>query len=264
MGTAVLPSPAAYAQVPELDRLVGRDLLKEPAGLERLNKMLGYDPAGGFKPAPWHVWRTSRDGQTRYVVLLGASLFQIPGESSARVQLFDGAGKPVNAWSFRVGYRIKLADASFEFSADLGSDLIVISTLPVINGMDIVKEYYGIGHDRLLLVRLENSKGEAAQNEYVNTGWEIGVAPDAKNADEFAAMLESNDATEILSALVFLGGRHLAQAGYSGDPDGRLFQELMDSPRIHALIDRLSNSSNAWIAQAAKLAARPPRERLLQ
>lgn len=67
----------------------------------------------------------------------------------------------------------------------------------------------------------------------------------------------------MLSALVFLGGRHRAEPGYSGDPDGRLFQQLMESPRIHALIERLTASDNDWIAQAAKLAARGPRDRPL-
>jgi hypothetical protein len=79
-------------------------------------------------------------------------------------------------------------------------------------------------------------------------------------------LLESRDKADVLSALVFLGGRHLAGSD-SIRGDGRyakLFQELMDSPRIHALIDRLSASDNDWIKQAAKLAARPPRERLLR
>jgi hypothetical protein len=104
-------------------------------------------------------------------------------------------------------------------------------------------------------VRLENSNGESTPNEYRNANLEIGIVPDAKNVNQFAGLLESIDKADVLSALVFLGGRH----EYSG-----LFQELMDSPLIHELIERLGGSANDWIRQAAKLAARSPRERLLQ
>jgi len=189
----LLIGSALYAQIPELDRLVGKDLWKEPGARERVNAVLGEAHAWKLgEPEPWHVWKTS-SGALQYVVLLGASLFEIPGESSARVYFLDAAGKTINAWSFLVGYRIKLNEASIEFSRALASDLIVLSTAPVIKGLDIGREYYAISHDRLRLVRLENSDGRATQNEYINGNWEIGVVPDATSADQFASLLESKD-----------------------------------------------------------------------
>jgi hypothetical protein len=191
------------------------------------------------------------------VVLLGEPLIIIPGGSSARVQLLDRSGKSIGAWSFQAGWRLDPVDASIGYSKALESNLIVLSTARVINGRDIAKEYFAVDKDRLRLVRLENSKGEGVQNEYVLPNYEIGIVPDAKNVDQFAGLLESSDKADILSALVFLGGSQ-ADGKYA-----TLFQQLMDSPRIHALIERLTASDNEWTAQAAKLAARGPHERPL-
>ena len=126
----LLIGSALYAQIPELDRLVGKDLWKEPGARERVNAVLGEAHAWKLgEPEPWHVWKTS-SGALQYVVLLGASLFEIPGESSARVYFLDAAGKTINGWSFLVGYRIKLNEASIEFSRALDSDLSSFPRLP--------------------------------------------------------------------------------------------------------------------------------------
>jgi hypothetical protein len=265
LGFMLSPFAAVYGQVLELDRLAGKDLAKRSANdLERLKELLGEVPMGYMmKPTPWFVWKTDHDGQTRYIVFLGEGEILIPGGSSARVQLFDGSGKTAGAWSFQVGWRIFLDGVSFKYSKDLGSDLIVLRTNPVVNGRDIGKEYFAISNDRLRLVRLENGKREITQNEYIYTQGGVNLVPDATNVDQFADLLESKDKADVLSALVFLGGRHLGERD-SYPRDGRyaaLLQELMDSPRISALIDHLSNSDDEWIRQASKLATRGPRER---
>jgi hypothetical protein len=38
---------------------------------------------------------------------------------------------------------------------------------PLINGRNLAREYFAIGNDGLQVVRMENDKGEAVQNEYV-------------------------------------------------------------------------------------------------
>jgi hypothetical protein len=267
----LLMGVALHAQVPELDRLLGKDLWKEQAkNLQRLNQMLGeIPPALDSTPQPWHVWKTSHEGRTRYAVLLGGMGAGIPGGASARVQLFDGSGKSIDAWSFQVGWRIFLGGASFEYSRALDSDLIVLHTAGVINGRDVGKEIFAIGNDRLRLVRLENSKGAITQSEYVYPQVEVNVVPDATSLVQFASLLESSDKADALSALVFLGGRHLDDAARMSLPEpheskyAKLFQEVIGDPRIHVLIERLTTSDNKWIAQAAKLAARGSRERPL-
>ncbi len=236
-----------------------------------MNRAVGEVPKGVItEPAPWHIWKTSRDGLSRYVVLLGEPEVLVPGGSSACVLLFDGASKRLRSWCFQTGWRIDLDRASLEFRTDLASDVIVLHMVRFINGRNVAKEYFAVGGDRLRFVRMENDKGEAVQNEYVFPNFEIGIVPAGNTEEEWASMLESADRADVLSALVFLGGRHIteprrrfapepAESKYAG-----LFQQLAGSPCIRELIARLSHSENEWIRQAALLAVRGPRDRLLQ
>lgn len=82
---ALLPSAQGQADV--LARLANSDLSKaSPQDLQRLDVMVGRGPKAFVTgPIPWNVWKTSEEGQTRYVVFLGKSLEMIPGESLARV-----------------------------------------------------------------------------------------------------------------------------------------------------------------------------------
>jgi hypothetical protein len=265
---------AIQAQTTELDPFVEKDLWKDhlsKGDQARLHEIIGDVPKGYIMPPePWHVWKTDRNGQTRYIVLLGEAEIIIPGGSTARIQLFDSAAKRINSWSFQTGWRITLDRASFEFSKDLDSDLIVLYTTPFINGRDVAKEIFAIRNDRLQFVRMEDAAGEAVQNDYVYPNWEIGMVPNARTVDEWAVMLESKDKSEVLSALTFLGGRHVTepQRRFAPEPQegkyGPLFQQVIEDQRIRLIIDRLSKSDNEWIRQAAVLAARAPRERLLR
>jgi hypothetical protein len=139
-----------------------------------------------------------------------------------------------------------------------------------INGRDVAKEYFAVGSDRLRLVRLESAKGDAVQNEYIYSNYEIGIVPEGSTEEEWASMLESADEAKVLSALVFLGGRHLKEPQRRLLPDpaeskyAALFQQLAASPRIRELIAHLSHSENEWVKQAALLAARGPRDRFVQ
>jgi hypothetical protein len=273
--SAIGPLMAIQAQTTELDRFVGKDLWMNRLSKKdqvHLDKILGTVPKGYMleELGAWHVWKTRRDGQARYVVLLGAPEVTIPGGSSAGLQLFDATVKRINRWSFQTGWRITFDSASIEFSNDLEADLIVLHMARFINGRNVAKEYFAIGDDRLQFVRMENDKGEAVQNEYVFPNCEIGVVPNASTVEQWANMLESQDKANVLSALMFLGGRHITepQRHFATEPQeskyAALFQELVRSPRVRELIERLSNSENTWVKQAALLAARGPRERLLQ
>jgi len=177
----------------------------------------------------------------------------IPGGSSACLQLFDAAMNSINSWSFQVGWRPSLLDATIEYSNEFARDLIVFHTAPVINGRNITKEYFALGNDRLRFIRLENDKGELARNEYVFPNYEIGIAPDAHTVEQWSALLESKDKADVLSALVFLGGKHIDEHGESNY--AALFRELIGSPRIHGVIEHLKNSDSEWVKQAALQAA---------
>jgi hypothetical protein len=201
----------------------------------------------------------------RYIVLLGESLILIPGGSSACVQLFDSTTRRINSWSFQVGWRADLYDASMEYSDDFTSDMIILRTAPVINGRNITKEYFSLKNDRLRFVRLENDKGALVQNEYVFPNYEIGIIPDAKTVEEWAALLQSEDKADVLSALIFLSGKHIDEperqllpgpheSNYVG-----LYKKLTRSARIHDLVEHLAESENNWVRQAALLVTSKPK-----
>lgn len=204
---------SAHAQVTRLDPFIGRDLWKQRLAKREqrsLERMVGRIPKGFmFEPVPWHVWKTTRTVEARLVLLLGESLVMIPGGSSACVQIFDSEEHRIGSWSFQAGWRVRLYDASLEYSSNLASDLIVLHTSPEINGRNIAKEYFALKNDRLRFIRLEDDKGAPIQNEYVFANSEIGVTPDAKTVEQLAMLLESEDKTQVLSALVFLGGKHI-------------------------------------------------------
>jgi hypothetical protein len=204
---------AARAQTPELDHFLARDFWKQRLSeneLMRLYELTKNDsmthPLG---PQPWHLWKTNGAHPARYIFLLGAPLFMIPGGSSASVQLFDATENSIATWSFQTGWRINLVNASLEYSSKLSGQLMVLRTQPAVNARNIAKEYFAIAGDRLRLVRLENDKGELVQNEYIFPNYEIGLIPLAKTTEDWAAVLESEDIADVLSALVFLGGRHI-------------------------------------------------------
>jgi hypothetical protein len=253
-----------YAQTTRLDPFVGRDLWKQDSSDERLRleQIVGRVPKGHMtEPVPWHVWKTIEDGQKRYIVLLGESLMMIPGGSSACVQLFDATANKINSWSFQVGWRADLYDAAIEYSKDFASELLTLQTAPVINGRNITKEYFALNNDRLRFIRMENDKGDLVQNEYVFPNYEIGVVPDAHTIEQWSALLESKDKSDVLSALIFLGGKHIDEPErrlLPGPHESKyvgLFRELIGSARIRELIERLRKSDNEWVRQAAILAA---------
>jgi hypothetical protein len=108
------------------------------------------------------------------------------------------------------------------------------------------------------------------QNEYVFPNFEIGIVPAAITLEEWVRLLESKDEADVLSALTFLGGRHI----YGRDRDfgvgphasqyAELFQQLQGSTRIRDLVENLNKSDNEWVEQAAALALRGPRDRLFK
>jgi hypothetical protein len=271
---AILFCAAISAQTALPDSLVGKDLWKHPptrAQLAQLQRLLEPIPKGFMmEPAPWHIWKLGHESEMRYVVLLGEGPMSIPGGTSVCIQLFDAASTRIESWSFQTGWRNFLIDASIESPVQLDTRVLVLRASPVINGRDIAKEYYSLGDDRLRLVRLEDSKGAAVQNEYVFRDYEIGLIPSGHSVEDWARLLQSKDKADVLSALVFLGGRHLDEKermilpGAHESSYAALFEQLINAPSIHDLIVELTNSGTPWIREAAILAARDPRQRRLQ
>lgn len=254
------------AQTDVLEQLLGKDLWKHLPTLAQeaeIERLAGSVQKGFFmEPSSWYIWKTNRGGRTRYVMLLGESLAIIPGGTSACIQLFDATRTLIRSRCFQTGWRNQLTSASLEYSEELNADLVVIRTTPVINGRDIRNEYFSISGDQVKLVRLENSVGTMIPNDYVFPNYEIGAIPLAQTVEDWTSLLNSNDKSEVLSALIFLGGRHLDTQEQMLYPKlGRssyapLYQQLISTAAIRDLLSQLMNSSSPWIREAAVLAAR--------
>lgn len=273
LAAALIVNVAMQAQTTGLDRFVGVDLWKQrptKTDLAYLTKVVGKIPKGHLtEPDPWRVWKTQHRGESRYVVLLGEDLGLVPGGTTASIQLFSARAEKIRGWSFQAGWRNRLLDASIEFSEHLAADVMVLRVAPVVNGRNIANEYFSIGDDQLRLVRIENDTGEIVQNEYVVPNYEIGLVPEVKTVSAWTRLLASQDKADVLSALTFLGVRHIREANrqFDGEPQASnyaaVFEELLRDSRIRELIEQLRNSPNKWIREAATLASRGARERSL-
>lgn len=262
---------AIQAQTNPLDRFLNKDLWKDrPSKNDQryLIGLVGSVPKGfALAPEPWHVWKVGRNQQERYVVLLGEDALTIPGGSSACVQLFDSSLHRIKSWSFQTGWRNTITKALLAYYAEIGQNVIVLHTARYINGRNVAKQYFAFGNDRLRVVRIENDRGEAVLNEYVYPNYEIGIVPDSTTVEEWVSLLKSSDKADVLSALVFLGGRHISDPRFADKRKSKyaeLFLQLIGDTRIRDLIAELTKSDDDWVRQAAILAARGPDDRLLQ
>jgi hypothetical protein len=92
------------------------------------------------------------------------------------------------------------------------------------------------------------------------------MAPRARTVRQWFMLLESTDESEVLSALVFLGGRHIAGEHHRSENFpyesiyAPMFRKLLRDPRIQDQIQNLRKSGLAWIREAAELAARAQAE----
>ncbi|MCH8042908.1 MAG: hypothetical protein IID44_04240 [Planctomycetes bacterium] len=256
----------ALAQSPALDAFVGKNLQKlSEDEAATLSKMLGKkkeDPIlKFFGPSPWHVWATTKAMPKRFLVFEGQRIFSIPGISSARIHVFDEAGKKLNEWAFSTGWRINLEGASFSYSDDLAAHLITIETSPVVLGRDVAKQYFAFDHGRLRFLRMEDAKGKILENDYAHPNHTLGIMPEAKSRADWIKLLESKKKVDVLSALTFLGGRHLdpprenPREHLEKIEQAKLVKELRSDQRVGKMVRQHLRSDSKWIKEAAAIAA---------
>ncbi len=268
--SAVAGALLLSAQTTELDPYVGRDLWSAKLSLadnERLARIIGPVPRGFMlSPWPWHIWKPRPTGVSRFVVVLGETEQIVPGGSSACVYLLDAGLQYIGSWCFQAGWRMGFRRVSFEYSQALDSELLIFEMFPYVNGRDIRKEVFSLKADSLKFIRLEDSRGNAVQNDSVFANYEIGFLPPSQSPQDAVAMLESADKSDVLFALMLLGGRYVPESERRGldrmeSRHAERFRAWIAVPRIRKLIEELCNSEDVWIRQAAELAARDPLER---
>jgi hypothetical protein len=141
--------------------------------------------------------------------------------------------------------------AALAYSESLRTDLIVLKVHPMLKSARAWKQYFAVNPDRLRFIRAEDGLGKVLARIHDGPTESKGLMPEANTADEWIELLQSKDKSDVLSALVFIGSEHDSDA-----KDPAMVDELRNNTRIRALVERLRESDNEWIRQAAELAAR--------
>ncbi|MDQ3749477.1 MAG: hypothetical protein M3367_10785 [Acidobacteriota bacterium] len=113
-----------------------------------------------------------------------------------------------------------------------------------------------------MLIRLEDSKGQLIRNIYGAPNYTIGINETGLSAEERKSLLKSNDTAETLASLMWLSGKHLNPnklQNYSAKYDeniaeAKLANETRSLSEVKATLQKLKNSNNYWLQNAANLA----------
>lgn len=174
-----------------------------------------------------------------YVLVEGAPLIIIPGESNGRVHLFDAGGKLLDNETFQTGWRITVTGGQLIRDSRIGVPVIELFTGAMINGRDVEHQYYGVLNDRVVLIRLEDSRGHAIRNISAPNNGLIGPEPPDRTQDEWEKALMSDDQVELLQALMWVE---------------ELPTNLRSRDSVKRRLNELRGNQNSWIREAAELA----------
>lgn len=221
---------------------------------------LGYkDDNFSMLPSPWNVWHFKNPAkQSRYVLFSGQPIFMIPGTSRAKIHIFSEDGKELSVYEFSTGWRINLYSAKLSFNKLLGTQVIVLSTGPVINGRDVAKQYFSFEGDTLRFVRMEDNKGEALKNNYHYPNHTLGTGIN-QTKEQWVTDLKSKSPTRILSALVYIGGEHMDPNRPEKDvstesvKEAKIAESLKQDQQVKELINTYKSSKINWVRDAVKL-----------
>jgi hypothetical protein len=217
---------------------------------------------------PWSVAPIKSD-HAAWVFIEGYEGYPHPGMSAMRVHVFDANWRRLRNQTVPTGYRLRLVDVTIERNAALAQDLLVVKVAPFLSGLVgkegptprrvwFQKQYYCLARDGLVLVRLEDSRGGLAQNDY---RWHpIGPPAPRRTEDQWVYSLESPDVASRLAALVWLTGLHLPSAQERKDSDNsesvedsRLFESVRDDARAKRILRELRKHKNTWVKEYAEL-----------
>jgi hypothetical protein len=198
--------------------------------------------------------------QIKYILIGESPLITIPGKSGLRIQLFNLEGKLLKSMSFDSGWRIALTDIKVNYSPKIDREIIEVNSEPVINGRDVVKQYYALIGEKIMLIRLEDSKGQPIRNVYGAPNCIIGLNITGRSEEEWKKTFESNDMAEILASLSWLNGIHWnpqqnqTENWYENINEAKLVEKVRSDENIKGRVKNLTKSKNSWLKDAATLA----------
>ena len=202
---------------------------------------------------------STHNGEQRYVLVEESPLMVIPGDSRLRISLFNPNGELIDSSDFGAGWRIALANVRLIQVKDIRGKILEVESYPMINGADVVRQYYALVEDRMRLIRLEDSSRALTPNRYGTPNHNIGLTQTGWSAADWEKSLLSNDVAEVLATLTWLGGLHMdANAGddpgyWHEDPaEARLVEEVRARPSVKAAVNAYKHSDNPWVRDAAR------------
>lgn len=192
----------------------------------------------------------------------------IPSACDVRAHLFTLEGIYISTESLSIGWRMDWVSARATTQAEIGGDVIDVSSGDGMGGADIAHQFYALLMDRLVLVRLEDSSGKPVPNHYGAPNWTIGPRRVSATPIEWKLALGSADPVATLDALVWLGGTHLdpsipprSDVYHEDMAEAQLCEEVRNRPEVISRLRELATSSNKWIRDATLLALSPTRYR---
>jgi hypothetical protein len=251
----------------KLDDEAGADLMRHmrTLGLKKRDWYSRPDPFFG----PWTVWDFGKMGGPNYYLLLDGHRLPVhPGTTYAYLTVLDDEGTVISESVVVTGWRCYLYHPWLMEAPDGGYPLLAMRTgiFGVGNGPDWGGQYYAWDGKRFELVRLEDTHGAAARNNYFRPGDTCGESPSERTEEEWVADVTSDDRVRVLRALVWLGGHHWDLKGeekkspneiWESEAEVELVRRVRANGKVIARLRELSESDDSWVREAAQLAADP-------
>ncbi len=253
------------------EAVVGENLKDLPVGahgrvLDALRELTGKD----------EYWREYRDGSphrlfrwnggaTRWVLVVTYEGMNVPDASWMAVHQFDASWNETSVINFPTGYRIALFDVWKEEFDAVPEPMIVVRLGSVGSFGDYSyrqRQYYSVRDGRVAMIRIEEEGGGLERAIFsASHPWNGPALPD-RSVDEWVRLLTSDDTVDVLEALTWLGGSHVAyseqrDAGVNQESveDSLLWERVRDDPRVGESLTALLRSANGWVTAAAALAS---------
>jgi hypothetical protein len=222
--------------------------------------------------APWLLSKYNTGGAAWVLVEVYPG-YDIPDMSGMKLHFFDRSWRHVCSHSFPTGYRFFLNEVTVQNREQMDRPLIVAKASsagpfitspgpkrPAFEQGDFQLQYYALIETNLFMVRLEDNRGIVARNHYRWSAPPKGPAVPARTKEQWMACLESTNALEQLSALVWLTGGHLLSHeqrkidhNQESVSDSKLFESVRDDARTATLMAKLRSNKNSWVRDYAKL-----------
>ena len=194
----------------DLEGLKGERLKTVTSAVDAIRRSDNSNDSRPYYPALFRSISNSK-GEQRYLLVEDSPLIIVPGESRLRVHVFDTAGRLLSTDDFNAGWRMVVTGMHVRDNDQIQQQNLTVQTEYVFGGSSAT-HYYALIGDRLeLIYGTEVIHGEwlywPDRNDYGLSNFTVGPRIN-RSGDEWEKALNSAANVEVLSALMWLAGRH--------------------------------------------------------